>query len=568
MNDKMAERAGRISAGTVLHWSLLLLPLCFLGVFYFYPLTKIITLSFLPDGAWHPEQLRRLVHSPVFVRIVWFTVWQAALSTILTLVAALPGAYIFARFRFPGKNILQALTTVPFVLPTVVTAAAFRALLGNNGLINSWLMAAFDLTDAVIQIDQTVYFFLLAHVFYNYALVLRIVGGYWAGLDRNMAAAARMLGASPWQTFRRITLPLLLPAIGSASLLVFIFCFTSFGVVLILGGPRYSTIEVEIYRQAVQLFNLPMAAVLSLIQIAINFLLMYVYAGLDRRTRAGLYADTAHSNAVRPQKNVERILVGVNIGFMLMLLVVPLLALVVRSFVGEEGMTLTYYRALFTSQANSIFFVEPIAAVRNSLGFGVAAMTLAVMLGLSAAMFIASGTGRRSALWDALIMLPLATSAVTLGFGYIISLNTPPLNLRDSLALVPIAHTLVAFPFVIRCILPAIRQIPAVLREAAALLGASPWVVWHRIELPLIARSILVGAVFAFSVSMGEFGATAFVTRPQTPTMPVAIFRFLGQPGAMNYGQAMAMSSLLMLVTCSGFWLISRLDILRNTSAK
>ncbi len=157
-------------------------------------------------------------------------------------------------------------------------------------------------------------------------------------------------------------------------------------------------------------------------------------------------------------------------------------------------------------------------------------------------------------------MLPLATSAVTLGFGYIIALDRPPLNLRDTLAIVVIAHTLVAFPFVVRCILPTLRQIPETLREAASLLGASPFTVWRRIDLPIIGRAVLVGAVFAFSISMGEFGASAFVTRPQLPTMPVAIFRFLGQPGEMNYGQAMAMSTILMLVTCSGFWLLGRLD--------
>ncbi len=214
----------------------------------------------LPDGSWDPGTISKLIHSPIYGRILWFTCWQAVLSTLLTLVLALPGAYVFARYRFFGKNLLQALMTIPFVLPTVVTAAAFRALLGPNGLLNNWLMAGFDLAQPPIRIDQTVSFFLLAHVFYNYTLVLRIVGGFWAGLDPDLRAAATMLGASPWQTFRRITLPLLMPAIGSASLLVFIFCFTSFGVVLILGGPGYATLEVEIYRQSVQLFNLPMAA--------------------------------------------------------------------------------------------------------------------------------------------------------------------------------------------------------------------------------------------------------------------------------------------------------------------
>jgi thiamine transport system permease protein len=457
-------------------WLLFSLPLAFLILFYFYPLFKIVLLSFLPEGTWNPE------------------------------------------------------------------------------------MAGFDLARPPIKIDQTVSFFLLAHVFYNYTLVLRIVGGFWAGLDPDLRAAARMLGASPWQTFRRITLPLLMPAIGSASLLVFIFCFTSFGVVLILGGPGYATLEVEIYRQSVQLFNLPMAAALSLIQIAVNFLLMWLHARLGKKSRVAFYSDSATGTAVKVTTPWQRVFIGSNLLFMVFLLVTPLLALLVRSVTGEDGLTLAYYSALFATQARSIFFVEPISAVANSVGFGLAAMTLAVILGLLASTFLASARGRGSSFWDAIIMLPLATSAVTLGFGYIITLNKPPLNLRDSLALVPIAHALVAFPFVVRCILPSLRQIPQTLREAAALLGASPYQVWRRVDIPIISRAILVGAVFAFSISMGEFGASAFVTRPHTPTMPVAIFRFLGQPGDLNYGQAMAMSSILMLVTCSGFWLLGKLD--------
>jgi thiamine transport system permease protein len=537
------------------------LPLFFLILFYFYPLVKIVLLSFLPEGTWDPARLGKLINTPIYGRILWFTCWQAALSTVITLILALPGAYVFARYRFFGKNLLQALMTVPFVLPTIVTAAAFRALLGSNGLLNNWLMTGFDLPHPPIRLDQTVAFFLLAHVFYNYTLVLRIVGGFWAGLNPDLMRAARMLGASPWQTFRRITLPLLMPAIGSSALLVFIFCFTSFGVVLILGGPGYATLEVEIYRQSIQLFNLPMAAALSLIQILVNFLLMWLHAQLSKRSRIAFYSDSATGTTEKVKTPHQKIFIGANLLFMVILLLTPLLALVVRSVTGEDGLTFAYYLALFSTDAKSIFFVEPISAVANSIGFALAAMTIAVTLGLLASTFLASARerGSSSSFWDAIIMLPLATSAVTLGFGYIITLNKPPLNLRDSLALVPIAHALVAFPFVVRCILPSLRQIPQTLREAASLLGASPYQIWRWVDIPIISRAILVGAVFAFSISMGEFGASAFVTRPHTPTMPVAIFRFLGQPGDLNYGQAMAMSSILMLVTCSGFWLLGRL---------
>lgn len=543
-----------------IRWLLFSIPLVFLGLFYFYPLVKIILLSLLPDGSWNLEKLSRLFSSSVYLKILWFTCWQAALSTLLTLLLALPGAYIFTHYQFRGKKLLQALMTIPFVLPTVVTAAAFRALLGSNGLLNSWFTSWLHLSKPPIDIDQTVFFFLLAHIFYNYSLVLRIVSGFWSNLDPNLSSAARMLGASPWQIFLKNTLPLLMPAIGSAALLVFIFCFTSFGVILILGGPGFATLEVEIYRQSIQLFNLPMAAALSLIQISINFLLMWFHALLSKGAKVTFYSNSANNIAIAPATLFQKIFLRVNLSFILLLFVSPLLGLVIRSFSGETGFTLSYYTALFSTSARSVFYVEPIAAVGNSLGFAFAAMGIAVILGLLASIFLASEKTKSGSLWDAVIMLPLATSAVTLGFGYILTLNKPPLNLRDSIALVPIAHALVAFPFVVRCILPSLRAIPQSLREAASLLGANPFQVWRGVDFPIVRHSILVGAIFAFSISMGEFGASAFVTRPHTPTMPVAIFRFLGQPGEMNYGQAMAMSTILMIVTCSGFLLLGKLD--------
>ncbi|MCE5276363.1 MAG: ABC transporter permease subunit, partial [Deltaproteobacteria bacterium] len=166
-----------------------------------------------------------------------------------------------------------------------------------------------------------------------------------------------------------------------------------------------------------------------------------------------------------------------------------------------------------------------------------------------------------SSVLDPLFMLPLSTSAVTLGLGFIIALDEPPLNLRTSLALIPLAHALVAYPFVIRSVLPALRSIPKSLKESASLLGASPAQVFLTVVMPIVSRALVVGAVFALTISIGEFGATVFIARPQTPTMPLAIYRFLGQPGELNYGQAMAMSTLLMLVTAVGFLFIDKIRL-------
>jgi len=547
-------------------------PLAFLLLFYFYPLASILSLSFAPEGHFSLAPLGRLFGTPHYLQTLWFTTWQASLSTLLTVGLALPGAYVFARYDFPGKSLVQALTTVPFVLPTIVVALAFTALLGPRGLLNLALMRFLGLDRPPLDLQHTLTVILLAHVFYNYTLVLRIVGTYWANLDPRLEETARMLGASRWQALREVTLPLLSPAIGAAALLTFVFCFTSFGVILVLGGPRFATLEVEIYRQTIQYLNLPLAAVLSLVQIVFTFALMVAYTRLQARMTLPLELRSRRATQRRAQGWRGWLVVGVNVGLMLALLLTPLIALVERSLMlpasAGGGVSLTFYRRLFENPRGSAFYVPPVAAVRNSVGFALAAMALSVTLGLMAAAVLDNRGSASSArgrwlprLLDPLFMLPLGTSAVTLGLGYIVALDEPPLNLRTSPLLVVLAHALVALPFVVRSVLPALRSIHPHLRETAALLGASPWRVWREVDLPIVARAVLVGAVFAFTISMGEFGATSLIARPERPTMPIAIYRFLGRPGAANYGQALAMSTLLMLVCTLGFLAIERFRV-------
>jgi thiamine transport system permease protein len=264
-----------------------------------------------------------------------------------------------------------------------------------------------------------------------------------------------------------------------------------------------------------------------------------------------------------------------NVGLVIVMLVTPLLALVERSFATASGYSLTYYSELGVNRRGSILFVPPVDAVRNSVSFALLTVLLALVLGSIAARLLAGhGAGREGtannvssvttrprALLDPLFMLPLGVSAVTLGFGYIVALDEPPLNLRTSPWLPPMAHTLVALPFVVRALLPSLRGMNPRWREAATTLGAAPWRVWLEIDLPIVGRAMLVAAVFAFTISMGEFGATSLIARPERPTMPVAIGRFLSQPGTLNQGKALAMSTLLMLVCLVAFLTIERFHV-------
>ncbi|MEU5188234.1 iron ABC transporter permease [Streptomyces klenkii] len=527
------------------------LPLAFFGVFFAYPVAAIVSRGLKDGGQWQFARVGEVLTDPAIGHVLWFTTWQAAASTALTLAVALPGAYAFARFDFPGKRMLRAVVTVPFVLPTVVVGSAFLALLGRGGLLDEWWG---------VRLDTTVWAILIAHVFFNYAVVVRTVGGLWAQLDPRQEEAARVLGAGRFTAWRRVTLPALAPSVAAAALMVFLFTFTSFGVVQILGRPHYATLEVEIYQQTAQMLDLPTAAVLTLLQFVAVAALLAVHAWTVRRREATLRLVDPSRTARRPRGAGQWAFLASVLAVIAVLILAPLVVLVLRSFDGPDGYGLAFYRALASADGNAgTFVVAPLEAIGNSLAYGLAATAIAVVVGGLAAAALTRREGRLVRGFDALLMLPLGTSAVTVGFGFLISLDKPPLDLRASWILVPLAQALVGVPFVVRTVLPVLRAVDARLREAAAVLGASPLRAWREVDLPLVGRALGVAAGFAFAVSLGEFGATVFIARPDSPTLPVAVARLLGRPGELTYGQAMALSTILMLVCAAALLVLERI---------
>jgi thiamine transport system permease protein len=519
--------------------------LAFVGLFFVFPVASILIHGLTTGGAFDPVAMLDVLRRPFVLDVAWFTLWQAGLSTALTVLAALPGAYVFARFDFPGRRLIGALAIVPFVLPTIVVAAAFLALLGPRSPLG-------------LRLEHTVWAILLAHVFYNYAVILRVVGGVWSRLDPRLEEQARMLGATRWQAFRRVALPLLRPAIASSASIVFLFTFTSFGVILLLGGPRFATLEVEIYRQTAQLLDLRVAATLAILQLIALAALLFAYSRYQRRLAVRQRLVSRLQAARPPRTLTEACLVVGNLLVIALLLGLPLTMLIERSLAVQGGYGLGNFAALFGESARGALFVPPVEAIRNSLLFAAAATAICLPLGLLAAAVIAYRRGLLPDAFDALLMLPLGTSAVIVGFGFLLALGRLPIDLRTSVLLIPIAHALVALPFVVRATVPLMRSVDQRLRDAAAVLGASPSRTWRQIDLPVVGRAALVGATFAFAVSLGEFGATLFIVRPDAPTMPIAIFRLLSQPGPLAFGQAMAMATVLMVVTAAAALVFDR----------
>lgn len=530
--------------------ALALVPVAAVGVFFVLPVSGMVAQGFFPDGELDVGGVLDVLSRERVHRVLWFTLWSAAAGTLVSVLLGLPAAYVLHRLDLPGRRLVRAALLVPFVLPTVVVGVAFRQLLRESGPLG------------FLGLDQTPAAIVAGLVFFNVAVVIRAVGASWESLDRRPAEAAASLGATPWQVLRTVTLPALRPAIVSAASVVFLFCATAFGIVLTLGGVRYATVETEIYLLTTSVFDLQAAAALSVLQILVVAVLLVT----AQRLRAVPDPSVARvqPRPHRPGRGDVPALAAT--GLLLVLVAMPVLALIAGSLRADGGWSMENYRALTTSGEQQALLVPVTDALATSLRTAVDATWMALGTGLLVALVVTRRSrsraerGIRGGL-DAFFMLPLGVSAVTLGFGFLITLDEPPLDLRDNALLVPIAQALVALPLVVRTIAPVLGGIDDRQRQAAASLGASPLRTVLTVDLPVVWKPLLAASGFAFAVSLGEFGATSFLARDEQPTLPVVIFRLLGHPGELNYGMALAASVVLAATTAVVVLAVERLRV-------
>ena len=522
-NDRRQVVANRLPRRFVV--AVALPPTAFLLIFYAWPLITLMTRGLETNA------LTDTFSRPQTWRVLWFTLWQATISTALTLLVGLMPTWAISRFTFPGRRLLLSILTAAFVLPTVVVGAAFIAVMPGS-------------------LDRSIWSILGAHMVFNLAVVVRTVGTVWEQLPLDLEHAASTLGAVPSRVFWHVTLPLLRPALTAAGALVFLFTFTSFGVIRVLGTTSRATIEVEVWRRATQLGDIGGAAVLSLLQLLVLGVAIWLTTSHQRR-HARTISMTESQQRSRPRGR-QRLMVAGGVVSTFVLVTVPLLALVERSLRTDRGYSLIAWRSLGNNEIRPgvTIGVDPIGALVRSATTALWATVFAVMIGAAAVIAI-TALGRTGRWLDTGLMLPLGTSAVTIGFGMLITFDTPPVDWRASWWLVPVGHALVAVPFIVRTSLGVIRSIDPDLRCAAATLGAHPIRAWATTTLPFLRRPLATGAGLAAAISLGEFGATSFLSRSGSETLPIAIERLLGRTGQLFHAQAFALSTILAAATIS-----------------
>ena len=513
------------------------IPLTFVAVLFYWPIAKIASLGF--SGDWLAT-----LSEPKTLEVIWFTLWQAAVSTFVTLVIAIPGAYLLYRKSFPGQGLVKALITVPFVLPSIVVAVGFTVF---RNVHDFWI----DL--GLTFLSDPVYWIIAAHVFVNYSIAVRTIGGVWATMDSETEEAAELDGSGRLRTLLAVSLPQLRPAIFSAAALVFLFSATSFGIVLVLGGGQVETIETAIYFSATQFLDLEAAAALVLIQTLITAAAFLVGSSLAKGT-VGL--EQVFESSPRPRVDLRdlpaTLLTAVIVAGLLLM---PMLLVLVEAFKVGDGFGLQNFLNLSTRGARDLLNISVLDAASNSIRNMVVAAVIAFGLGTLISWLLVR---TKQKLLDLLFLFPLGLSSVVLGFGFLVSFDADWFPLRSSWLIVPLAQALIALPMVIRLVYPALVSIGKEPIEQAGLDGASSFQIWRFVESGMIKGVLLTAFGYAAIISVGEFGASSFLAYGSEGTIPTLLFRLIARPGEQNYGMAMAVSAILIVFVWLVMLLLSR----------
>jgi thiamine transport system permease protein len=514
-----------------------LIPLVFIAVLFYWPLSKII-------GLWLSANWLEIYFESATLKAIWFTVWQAALSTLIAVVIGIPGAYILYRKKFLGQRFIRALITVPLVLPTIVVAIVFSSFRAEHQIYEQVGLGFFY--------ENSAYWIIAAHVFVNYSLIVRTLGGVWATMDNETEEAAAAAGAGRLRTTLQITLPQLKPAIVSAAALTFLFCSSSYGIILILGGGMVTSIETEIAVASLQFLDLNKAAALALLQTAITVLAFSISESLAKHP---IGIEQVDESTDKPAVDKRDWPAAAITGLVVIALVsIPLLVVLVKAFSVDGVLSLDNFLNLTGRGERDLLNISVWQATLNTLRNVLISATVAVALGALISYLLSRSLLSRRArfsnrLFDLLFLVPIGISSVVLGFGYLVTFGEGPLPLRSSWLVLPIVQSIMALPLVVRIIYPALISIGSEHREAAALAGANSRQTWWSIEVGIIRNVIFTAIGFALIAGIGEFGAASLLAYGDQATLPTVLYALISRPGGQNFGMAMAVCAILIVLT-------------------
>lgn len=517
-------------------------------ILFYLPIAVILARVFTNEKIW--EEFFGFINSGLYWNTLAFTVTEAFLCAFFSLLLALPGAYFFGNYDFPGKQFLRNLLVLPFMLPGILVVLGMVVFYGQNGALNQWLAQIFPKSGFRFTALYGFWGIILANVFYNFSFCIRVLGESWERISPNLREASASLGGSRSHSFWRITFPLLTPSISYLFILIFLYSFLSFTVVLVLGGYLYKTFEVLIYIEYNSKLNFDRATMIAVAQMLILAAVLYLQNWFGRRIRlTGEFGRILPRLSWRkkPWISISALVYGLLTGFFFL---APLGAICFRSLMKRglpgAGWTLENYRSLFESGFRFNVGQSLPVVLGTSVGL---ALTVALV---STVMAYLLARSRRTKPWrsgDLWLQLPVGVSLITFSFGVSLLARRflPPF------ALVIWAQVFLAFPLVYSLFRTAWRDLGEPILEAARILGANPRQVFWTVELPVMQKTIATAAAYAMAFSLGDLAAVLMLGQGKLVTVSVAIYRLIGH---YHFPQAVAMGVLFIGLSVLLYWVV------------
>ena len=499
---------------------------------FLFALPLYFTFSKAFEGGF--DTLKSVFTSPYSYRLVRFTVVESLLSAFISCLIALPFAAFYASYDFKLRKLTLTLSALSFTIPSILVVLGFVIFYGNNGVLNNMLKSIFSLDESPIRILYTFPAIILAHVYLNLPVAFNLITNGWTSLARSEEMASYTLKKGKMKTFLSITLPKLRGVIANAFVIIFLFCFSSFAIVMVLGGsPEYSTLESEIYRRAHISLDYSGASALSIF----SFIITTIALSLSYIGRRKEKMERRESALKKIRKKKGKVLAALMTLAMLLFILPPMLSILYRSFFDRRGdFSLESWNTIFSASSF-------LSAILNSLFIAMTSAVLATVLAENIAMYSVKCKSRISPLFAT---LPLATGSVTLGLGYnFLAAKIGLSSIYTDYLLILATHLVLSIPFAIRTMLPGAKEIPQRVSEASYTLKKSAFETYMRTERPLLKSYRRKAFIFAFALSLGEVNATLALAGGRITTLPILIYRLIG---SYNYQGASALGSVLLIL--------------------
>ncbi len=540
----------QVGRGTLL----LALPVALLLLWLvLYPNLFVVRDSWVEGGRLTAEHWRRFWGSGTEVGALWASVWISVLSVVLSAAVGVPLAFLFSRWEFPGRRLLGGLAAMPVLLPPLVGTISFLFLYGESGFLTRGVQLLLGMAEPPWRLAGP-WAILLVHAYTMYVYFYLFTAAGLSRLDASYAEAAAALGAGRWTTLRRVTLPLLAPALGGAGLLVFMTSMASFSAPYVFGG-GFRVLTTQLYASklngeeglvAVEATVLALASLLFLV-------LLQRYEGGRQYTGASKGSGASVRRQGGPRAALLSLVAFLGVGFLLL----PHATVLLVSFVPEGTWTTEILPPVYSAASYRTLFTDAdrLVPVLNSVRMATVATLANVVFAFAAGYLLARRRfpGRR--LVDALVVLPWALPGTVLAIALATTFSVhQPLAGRfvlvGTFAVLPLAYFIRNVPLVTRAALTSFRQLDPSLEEAAASLGAGRATALRRVVLPLVLPGLAAGALLAWVTALGEFVASILLYTHRT--RPISV-EMLAQLRAFDFGGAAAYGVLLIALVALAF---------------